>query len=204
MIVRVVVASRHGATREIADAIADELRKAGHDPRVEDAAAVERLGAGEPTVLGSALYMGRWLKPARELLGQLAAKPGQQAVWLFSSGPTGNPPKPDGPEPAEVVKAAQLLKAVDHAVFAGRLQRESLKLAERMTVRAVHAADGDFRDWTVIRSWAQSIAKALDHQRQATTNLTRAPMEACSCTAKSSLPLTEAMALKQRSAKPSR
>ncbi len=57
----------------------------------EEAGSIEDYDA---VVLGSAVYMGKWMKPATELVDRsgeaLAARP----VWLFSSGPVGDPPKP--------------------------------------------------------------------------------------------------------------
>ena len=44
--------------------------------------------------LGSAVYMGRWMKPGRELAQRQAAALAARPVWLFSSGPVGEPAKP--------------------------------------------------------------------------------------------------------------
>ncbi len=99
------------------------------------------------------------MKEARAFLArnheQLAAMP----VWLFSSGPLSDPPVPDS-APAEAGEAAQLIGA-DHRVFAGALDRSQLSFPERAIARAVHAPEGDYRDWDAIPDWAASIAAAL-------------------------------------------
>ena len=66
--VLVVVASRHGGTRQIADAVAGVLWDAGFDADVEDAAGADPAGY-DAVVLGSAVYYGRWLPSARALPG---------------------------------------------------------------------------------------------------------------------------------------
>lgn len=88
-----VVASKYGSTREVAEAIAEELCRA-HEVQIRDAAKLENLHGADAVGLGSAIYGGRWLQPARRLIeersGELAARP----TWLFSVGPLGEPPKP--------------------------------------------------------------------------------------------------------------
>ena len=34
-------------------------------------------------------------------------------------------------------------------------------MGERIVTRAVHAPEGDFRDWEDIRAWARGIAESL-------------------------------------------
>ncbi|MBX6341939.1 MAG: flavodoxin [Thermomicrobiaceae bacterium] len=159
MRVLVAAASRHGGTEEIAAAIADELRRAGLDVDLRWPAEVGDLRAYDAVVLGSAVYMGRWLEPARELADRLAASDAHGRVWLFSSGPIGGKPLPD-----EAVDVADILAgtgAREHRLFGGRLDRRTLGFAEKALVMALRAPDGDSRDWGAIRAWGQSIAAAL-------------------------------------------
>ena len=64
----------------------------GWDAVVVPPEQVEGIDSFDAVVLGSAVYAGHWLKPARGLVERsrdaLAARP----VWLFSSGPIGDPP----------------------------------------------------------------------------------------------------------------
>ena len=95
MRILVTAATKHGATGEIAQAIAQTLRAQGLDPAVLDPDQVDTVDGYDAVVLGSAVYAGHWLKAARELVARcgndLAARP----LWLFSSGPLGDPPKPE-------------------------------------------------------------------------------------------------------------
>ena len=157
----VVATSKHGSTSEVADAVAEELRRAGHDVERKDADRVHGFVGADAVVLGSPIYGGRWLEAGRRLLSDQAEALSARSVWLFSVGPLGDPPKSDEPEPQELVQSATEIGAREHRVFRGRLDRSGLGRGERLVVRAVHAPAGDFRDWEEIRVWARSIADAL-------------------------------------------
>jgi menaquinone-dependent protoporphyrinogen oxidase len=160
MKVLVCAATKYGATGEIANAVADVLAENGLEVTVippEQAGAIEQFDA---VVLGSAVYMGQWMKPARELVDRSAAALAARPVWLFSSGPVGEPAKP-AENPVDVSKILQSTKARDHRVFTGRLVRKHLSFPDRAMASAIRAAEGDFRDWAEIRAWAAGIASAL-------------------------------------------
>jgi menaquinone-dependent protoporphyrinogen oxidase len=161
--VLVVVASRHGATAEIADRLARELADspAGRGAALS-ALAVPAHRAPDPApfdgvVLGSAVYAGRWLEPAREYAALHAGALRVRPVWLFSSGPIGEPPFPPD-EPHDAGPLATLTGARQHRVLPGRLDPARLSFGERAVVTAMRAPTGDFRDWEALRAWAAGIA----------------------------------------------
>lgn len=166
MRVLVTAASKHESTAEIAERIGAVLRAALADK--EPSAAIDVRPPGEVTtidgydvvVLGSAVYAGRWLPAARDLASTHAAALVARPVYLFSSGPIGDPPKPDE-DPVDAAPVINATGARDHRVFAGRLDRHRLGFAEKAIVIALRAPDGDFRDWAAIDGWANSIADAL-------------------------------------------
>jgi menaquinone-dependent protoporphyrinogen oxidase len=119
--------------------------------------AVEEFDA---VVLGSAVYTGQWMKPARELAERSAAALGARPVWLFSSGPVGEPAKP-ADNPVDVTKILQGSKARDHRIFTGKLIKKHLSFPDRAMASALRAQEGDFRNWAEIRDWATGIADAL-------------------------------------------
>lgn len=159
MRILVTFASRHGATAEIAREIADVLAGRGHEASVRSVDDVMTLEPYEAVVLGSVVYMGRWLKPAAGFAARnheaLAVRP----VWLFSSGPIGDPPKPDG-DPADVAAIAAETQAREHRILAGRLDKRRLTFGEKAVAIAVRAPEGDFREW------AMRIANELAGQRE--------------------------------------
>ena len=162
MPVLVAAASKHGSTLEIAERIGARLDSVGLEASVRPAEAVERLDGIGAVVLGSAVYFGHWLEPAREIVDRHGDALKRRRVWLFSSGPLG-PPDHLVPE-GDVVDPAPLLEvtgAVEHRAFAGKLDRATLGLRERAIVRALHAPEGDFRDWDAVTAYADDIAAKL-------------------------------------------
>ncbi|MFP5331869.1 MAG: flavodoxin domain-containing protein [Acidimicrobiia bacterium] len=158
--VLVTAASKHGATAEIADAIAAELAANGMSVTRLEPDQVDGVEPYDAVVLGSAVYAGRWHKDARRLVDDLAGQLENRAVFLFSSGPIGDPPMPDS-EPVDSAEIVASTSAVDHRVFAGALEQSRLNFGERAIVAALRAEYGDFRDWDEIRAWARGIAIRL-------------------------------------------
>lgn len=156
----VTVASKHGATGEIGELIADALRDAGHHVTTQAPETLQALDRYDAIVLGSAVYAGRWMKEARNFADRHASELARRPVWIFSSGPIGDPPLPEGDHP-ETLAAADRLGARGHRTFAGHLARNRLGLVERTIVGALKAPDGDFRDLDAIRAWADEIVAAL-------------------------------------------
>ena len=160
MRVLVIVASKHGSTAEIAAALGEGLAGRGIVAAVNDAADVSDIEAYDAVVLGSAVYAGRWMKSIRELVElrheELAARP----VWLFSSGPVGEPLRPTE-DPVDVATIASAIGARGHRVFPGKLDKSKLSLAEKALVMSLHVAEGDFRNWDEVAAWAGEIADAL-------------------------------------------
>ena len=89
MSILVAYASKYGATRGIAERIADKLRQMGKDVDLRPAGAVDDVGADEAIVIGSAVYSGSWLPEAAEFVRSHSATLAVRPVWLFSSGPLG-------------------------------------------------------------------------------------------------------------------
>lgn len=160
MKILVSAGSKHGATLEIAQAIGAELARSGHEVEVASPEQVEGLAGIEAAVIGSGVYAGHWLPAVRQLVEKNAARLAEMPVWLFSSGPVGDPPKPEE-DPVDVVGLMKMVEAVDHRLFSGRIDLDRLGFAERAVVRALRAPVGDFRDWDAITAWAGEIARSL-------------------------------------------
>lgn len=158
MTVLVAYATKHGATRGIAEAIGNRLAERGLTAVVRPVAEVDDVERYDAVVVGSAVYLGSWVKEARAFLDRHAETLRRVPVWLFSSGPTGT-----DPGEALTEKRRQRLDAVgarDHRVFGGALDPEHLGFLERRVVRTAKTPVGDFRDWSAIERWADEIADA--------------------------------------------
>jgi menaquinone-dependent protoporphyrinogen oxidase len=161
MKVLIAVASLHQGTSEIAEALADELRSQGIQVESVGVERIADVRGYDAAIIGSAIYERSWLGSALNLIANHAEKLSQIPVWLFSSGHIAG--LPVDAEPKQLAELMQQTKAIEHKVFAGRLEKERLNFAERLIARILHAPVGDYRDWGAIRSWAQEIAKRL-HQ----------------------------------------
>jgi menaquinone-dependent protoporphyrinogen oxidase len=89
MSVLVTYATKYGSTQGIAERIATTLKAQGLKVELQPIMISRDVAGYEALVIGSAAYMGSWLKDAAEFVRRnrsiLATKP----VWLFSSGPLG-------------------------------------------------------------------------------------------------------------------
>jgi menaquinone-dependent protoporphyrinogen oxidase len=165
--VLVTAASKYGATAGIAQAIAETLTEQGFTVTLLAPEAVASVEGYDAVVLGSAVYAGHWLDPARELVARFGAALAARPLWLFSSGPVGDPSsklaQKMGEEPVDVVGILAATKARGHRLFAGKLDRKNLRFAQRAALMAFRSLEGDFRDWAEIRAWAEGIAHDLAH-----------------------------------------
>ena len=139
MKVLVAASSKHGATGEIADEVGRTLEERGLDVQVASLDDVTDVSGFDAFVLGSAVYVGRWLGPARMFVEEHA----------------------DAEAAVNVDGLVEASGAREHRLFTGRLDRSRLGLGERAVVRVVGAAEGDYRDWDDVREWAGTIAGAL-------------------------------------------
>ena len=156
----IAVSSKHGSTREIAASIGETVRGAGVEVDVVDAADVESVATYDAVIVGSAVHMGRWMGPDRDLVNGSADALRTRPVWLFSSGPLGR----DIVDPADAAQGMKLLELVGgrgHRVFAGKADKQGLGFLERRILSMVKNPYGDHRDWPAIQEWAASIAREL-------------------------------------------
>ena len=163
--VLVSAASRHGATAEIAQAIGQVLSEQGLSVVVIAPADVRSLDGYDAVIIGSAVYMGHWLDPAKDLVNRFHEALTSRPVWLFSSSPVG---KPSGrlarsmdQDPADLPGMLEATRARGHRRFAGKLDRRVLTLPQRASLLVFRGLNGDFRDWAEIRRWAESITRQL-------------------------------------------
>jgi menaquinone-dependent protoporphyrinogen oxidase len=163
--VLVSAASMHGATAEIAQAIAEELTGQGLTVTVIPPGDVRAIDGYDAVIIGSAVYTGHWLDPAKDLVNWFGDALTGRPVWLFSSGPVGKPSgklaRAMGNDPVEVAAMAAAIQPPEHRMFAGKLDRHLLSRPQRAALLIFRGLDGDFRDWAEVRQWADGIAHQL-------------------------------------------
>jgi menaquinone-dependent protoporphyrinogen oxidase len=178
MKILVAYATRHGATRGIAERIAQTLEADGLEVTLSTVDRAPGLEGYDAFVLGSAAYMGRWLKEASAFVRRHREALVDRPIWLFSSGPVGaEAPAKKGvdplkaAEPREFVEFEEVLPTRDKRVFYGAydpdLSADTLLGRLSHIIPAVKEAlpAGDLRDWPVIEAWAHGIARDLASER---------------------------------------
>src|SRR3954471_17837989 len=93
----VTYSSRMGGTREIAEAIADELTETDHTVTCAPCDEAPDADTFDAVVIGSALYVRRWRRDALHYLRRQAPPLATRPTYLFQSGPAGNDPEPRPP-----------------------------------------------------------------------------------------------------------
>jgi menaquinone-dependent protoporphyrinogen oxidase len=120
-------------------------------------------------IVGSAIYMGHWLEPATEFVDRFAASLARRPVWLFSSGPVGDPKRKIvqmmGADPLELPTLLAQTHAREHRMLAGKLAGDSLSRRRRFSLRLFPGIEGDWRDWTEIARFGAQIADAPDSEQ---------------------------------------
>ncbi len=162
--VLVAYASRHGATREIAEDVARVLYERGVEVALRAADEVTDLTPYGAVVFGSAVYRGDWLLEATDFIRRFADDLERVPVWLFSSGTAGAVPT----ETMRGWRAPPLLKSLlarinprDHVLFGGRFDPHVLSLGDWWRYPSLRGVAGDFRDWGGVEAWANRVANAL-------------------------------------------
>jgi menaquinone-dependent protoporphyrinogen oxidase len=162
----VAFATKHGSTGEIAAQIGDAMREAQLEVDVRPAREVSDVEPYDVVVLGSGVYMNRWLGDAIDFARRFERQLRGRPIWFFSSGPTGGTPDSDAkvaellraqPEPPGNARGwASRLAIRGHATFGGRVDGGAAGMAgifERWVPK------GDWRDRAAIEAWARDVAR---------------------------------------------
>jgi menaquinone-dependent protoporphyrinogen oxidase len=175
MHVLVAYASRHGATRGIAERIADRLNGQAVAADARAVSSVRDLSSYDAFVIGSAAYMYHWLREAEDFTRRNRALLATRPVWIFSSGPIGTDTVDKAgrdvlvtSEPKEWPELKASLHPRGARIFFGAFDPSApaVGLAERFMQHLPASARnampaGDFRDWPLIDAWADEIATQL-------------------------------------------
>lgn len=179
MRVLVAYASRHGATRGIAERIAEGLTAAGLTAEAVPISEVAELDHYDAFVIGSAAYMFHRLRQATRFVRHHREQLARRPVWLFSSGPLGTDPVDDDSNdvlkvtrPKEFDHLPTLIGSRGEQIFFGAwdLDAPPVGIVERVMLRGAARSSmpsGDFRDWPAIDAWAAQIAAELERDETA-------------------------------------
>ena len=160
MHILVTAASKHGATDEVADAIARRIEAIGITVDRLAPADVTSVADYDAVVVGSAVYILQWMPEAHDFMERFKDELPAGRVWAFSVGMNGVP-KHSRQDGSRVGPLLTHVKCRDLHTFAGRYKPSLLSLRERSVARLAGVVEGDFRDWEAVDQWADEIVKAL-------------------------------------------
>jgi menaquinone-dependent protoporphyrinogen oxidase len=160
MKVVVVAAGRHGSTDEIGRVIAATLRKTGVEVDVSSPGDVDDIGGYDAAIVGSAIYLGKWVKAVRLFVAKHERELAGMTVWLFSVVPAGVAPA-TAHAPADIAGMQARLHPRRHAVFAGWRAPGGPSRSERALVKLRHVRGPDYRRRPEIVDFARTIAEEL-------------------------------------------
>jgi menaquinone-dependent protoporphyrinogen oxidase len=162
--VLIAYATKHGSTREVAEAIAETLQAHGLNVETLPAARVRDVSPYAGVVVGGALYMGRWHPDAVGFFEQHRRALSLLPVATFGMGPRTMEEHDAEGSRAQLVKALAKVPEVDPfavAVFGGVIDPHAL----RFPFNRLPASDA--RDWSAIRAWAAELAEAFGYGKAA-------------------------------------
>lgn len=168
----VTFVSKYGSTREVAEAVAEQLRASGAEVELQPAGKVGSLEPYQAVVLGAPLYIFHFHKDAQRFLNRHQAALANRPVAFFVLGPTDD--KPEGWKEARDMLEKEMgkfawLKPAAQELFGGKLDPSKFRfpdsLLASLPASPLHNAPAsDARDWDAIRAWAESLPARLGLQ----------------------------------------
>ncbi len=161
--VLVAYATKHGSTKEVAEAVAATLRERGMDVELKAAGDVGSLAGYSAVVFGTAIYFPRPVREARRFLSRHHDALSHAPFAVFALGPIKDTPEDFAGVRKQLDSALAKhpdLKPAAVAVFGGVM--DPAKLSFPFNNPAMRAqGPSDIRDWDAIKAWAEGLPEAL-------------------------------------------
>jgi menaquinone-dependent protoporphyrinogen oxidase len=162
----IAYASRCGSTGEVADTIGQVLFETGASTDVRLVEKVNDLGPYRTVIVGGAVRKGRWLPEAVDFIKRHRDALRQVPTAYFVVCLTMKDDTPENRSKAlsyldPVREETPQIQPVDIGLFAGAVDFAKLSFVEKSILKAKGVAEGDFRSWPVIRTWAADICPTL-------------------------------------------
>jgi menaquinone-dependent protoporphyrinogen oxidase len=162
----IAYASRCGSTGGVADAIGQVLCKTGTSIDVRVVGKVNDLSPYQTVIVGSAIRKGRWLPEAvdfvkkhRDALRQVPTAYFVVCLTMKDDTPGNRSKVLSYLDP--VHKETPQIQPVDIGLFAGAVNFSKLSFVDKSILKVKGVSEGDFRNWSAIRTWAADIRPTL-------------------------------------------
>jgi menaquinone-dependent protoporphyrinogen oxidase len=155
----VTYATRAGSTVDVAAAIGEKLAARGFSVDIKPVKEKPAISGYQAVLVGSAIRMGSWLPEAVDFVKTNAAALQQVPLAYF----TVHANNRDDSEASRTARLAylkdvrSLVQSKAEGFFAGKIDPATLSLLDQMILKMVKSEVGDFRDFTKIRAWAQTV-----------------------------------------------
>ena len=163
----VAYTTRYGSTEEVAQSVAETLRKAGFAAKVEPAARVQTLNGYDAVVLGTALYVGMLHGDAKSFLKKHRDALKDMPSAFFTLGPIYA--GPEGWNAARRQAHKELEKfpwftPATQEIFGGKYDPGKLGFPFRFIPPLRKMPPSDARDWAAIEEWvSRSVVTAFQN-----------------------------------------
>jgi len=164
--VLVAYASKYGSTGGVADAIGKELCSKDVAADVVLIKSANNISSYQGVIIGSAIYMGKWMSEAVDFVKKnkdaLCKVPvAYFLVCMTLSQPTEKNRAKVLSYMDPILKAVPEIKPVGVGTFAGAMDYNNLSWINKKILKSKGTPEGDFRDWTAIRTWAEGLRSPL-------------------------------------------
>ncbi len=158
--VLVTYASKYGSTGGIAEAIGRELCNPSVSTDVALIKNAVNLSSYRAVVIGSAIYMGKWMPEAVDFVKENKDYLRQVPVAYFLVCMTLAQPTEKNRTKVlsymdPLLEAVPEIKPIGIGTFAGALDYKNLSWLNKKIMKSKGSPEGDFRDWNAIRVWAR-------------------------------------------------
>ncbi len=162
----VAYGGRLGSTAEVAHFVGDVLSERGHLIHVAPIGQASDPGAYDAIIIGSAIRYDRWLPEAKAFVQTHRAALSKMPVAYFLTCMTlaqeTETTRRKAQDYADALREiAPEVTPLDIGQFAGALRISQAPWMTRLALRLLSAAsgvkEGDYRNWSAIRTWAQGL-----------------------------------------------
>jgi len=161
--VLIAFATRYGSTKEVAKLIADKIKDREIEAEISNVIDISSLKGYDVVIIGSPIYMGKWLKEGVDFVQQFSESLNQVPVALFTVGVTLKDKNEKNIRIAE--KSFDVLlpytNPVMTGVFAGKIDKRNMNFIDKQILKLVKAEEGDFRNPDEISVWTANLIETF-------------------------------------------